>query len=132
MNKKIKLGLIGGSLILYYFYKHRNDEADENKIVSHAEQTIGTTEKFGKCQLSVVDQQGKTTNQTIPMCHDGYKMKAEGQDIIKCPGSGSYTLDNQKYQYNCLYTPGRSEFTKAYTTTERNYKYQWAHDLFNY
>ena len=132
MNKKIKLGLIGGSLIFYYFYIHRNDEADEEKIVYHPEQIIGTTEKFGKCALSVVDQQGKTTNQTIPMCNDGYKMKAEGKDIIKCPGSGSYTLDNIKYNYNCSYTPGQSEFTKAYTTTERNYKYQWAHNLFNY
>ena len=133
MNKKIKLALISGSLVLYYFYIHRNDEADENKIVYHPQQTIGTTSSFGKCSLSVVDmQQGKTTNDTIPMCHSGYKMKAEGKEIITCPGSGSYTLDNIKYNYNCSYTPGQSEFTRSYTTIERNYKYQWAHDLFNY
>ena len=131
MNKKIKLGLIGGSLILYYFYKHRNDETDEEKIVYHPQQTIETTDKFGRCSLSVTDLSGKTTNQSIPMCHNNYSMSAGGKKIISCPGSGSYTLDNIKYNYNCSYTPGQSEFTKAYTTTERNYKYQWAHNLFN-
>ena len=130
MNKKIKLALIGGSLVLYYFYIHRNDESDENKIVSHAEQTTGTTDKYGKCSLSVVDPSGKTTNQTIPMCHNNYSMSAGGKKIITCPGSGSYTIDNIKYDYNCSYTPGQSEFTKSYTTTEKNYKYPFFHDLF--
>ena len=132
MNKKIKLGLIAGSFVLYYFYIHRNDEADENKIVSHPQQTIETTDKFGRCSLSVTDLSGKTTNDTIPMCHSGYKMKAEGKEIITCPGSGSYTLDNIKYNYNCSYIPGQSEFTRSYTTIERNYKYPFFHNLFNY
>jgi hypothetical protein len=130
MDNKIKFGLISSAIVFYYFYKHKDDEYDENKMVHHAEQTIATTDKFGKCNLSVTDPTGKTTNQTIPMCNDGYTMSAGGKKIITCPGSGNYTIDNINYQYNCSYSPGITEFTKSYTTTEKNYKYPWIHDWF--
>lgn len=121
MDKKIKLGLIAGALFAYYFYKHKDDEHTE--VVHHVEQPINTTNRYGKCELSVIDQNGQTSIQTIPMCRDGYVMKLDDKQVIKCPGSGSYTSDDINYNYSCSFTSGQSTTSVAYDTIEKKYDF---------